>query len=284
MGRLAAAVAVALSVGLSPPVARAQSLDDARRLYLEADFRGAAEAYEGVLAVESDRLVLARAHAALSALRMMLGEEAEARAHAAAAVALDPEVVAPEGAPDDARGLLHEAGEESGGRPASVEIGPEGEVLLGETSVVVARLDPAPRLIAAALSLACSSGGSEAEERGPPPEVRLSLLALGDHLRCEAAALAPSGQTVLRAERELEVTRPAEAGDDPHPDPDPDPDPDPGPDPDPFPEPRRLWSGWIWIGVGSAVLVAAAVTAAILAVTLAPSDIVVLRETTIEGW
>jgi len=261
--------------------AGAQSLDRARQLYMEADFRGAADAFEEVLAAEELQLeVAAAAHGALAALRLMLGDEATARSHAEAAVALDPEVAAPDGAPESAGALLREVAATTEAAVLAIEA--EEPLTGGEEASVSARLTPAPRLLVAELRLACESDGGVADERGPPPVVRLAVRVDGTAVRCQAAAVSTGGAPLLSVARDFELrSDPPEevvaAVEGPV-------DDEPRDEPTDDPEPQPPWQGWLWVGIGAGALVLVAVVTVVLVLTLAPGGDVVLIETEIEGW
>lgn len=254
-------------IALAPARAGAEDLAAARALYLAADFRGARAAYEGALeSAELDAADAAEAHAALTALLLMLGETEEARLHAEAAAALDPTVAPPEGAPEDAADLLREAGAREGRATLRIRVAPADESV-GEVGVTL-RLRPAPRLLAAALRLDCG----EVSRTGPPPEIALEVSVPTSGLRCEGAALTAAGASLLETTRELvlrEPARPSESG---------------APPPEEVgPEERRPWPGWLWVGVGAGVLLLAGI-ATTLALTLGGAGGVQLTETDIEGW
>ena len=68
---------------------------------------------------------------------------------------------------------------------------------------ILVRLDPAPARLAQTLHLFCASGTEVAEERGPTPELRLTLPLAEDGAICRAAALTQGGATLLRGRVEL---------------------------------------------------------------------------------
>src|SRR5262245_60593252 len=80
--------------------ARAQSIEDARTKWFEADFEGSRDEFRRVLASPSLTPTQALdAHRFLAVIHLALREDDAARAHADAAVALDPSSTPPEGAP-----------------------------------------------------------------------------------------------------------------------------------------------------------------------------------------
>jgi hypothetical protein len=169
-------------VVLGSSSAFAQTVEDGRQAYLEAEFEGALAAFEGVLA--SPDLEMADAIEAtryLTALELMLGHERLARGRARAAVALDPDVRAPEGSPPEADALLREMAAEIDGA-AELEVRSEGGARIS------ARLSPVPEGVVTALTLRCAD---EIEE-GEPPAIFLTSSA-SDVVDCEAEALTDAG-------------------------------------------------------------------------------------------
>jgi hypothetical protein len=251
-----AAFAAAVFLAGAASSAAAQSVEDARRLYLDADFQGSADAFAAVLTRPSvDALEAAESHRYLVLLRHLLEDGPGARRHAAAAVALDPGVEAPEGSPPDVQQLLDRAREESGGQRAAITIAADGPARSGENVRVRATLAPAPEALATTMSLRCVSGSANAEERGAPPEVRLEIELDGDTILCRASAGPAGGAALVTARVEIEEGEGEEQ-----------PGTGAGTGAGTGPEADSGEGGglpWLWIGVG-----AGAVAVAVLAVVL----------------
>lgn len=186
--------------GVSP--VQAQSISDARGLWFDADFEASRDAFTHVLASPSlttpDAL---DAHRFLAALLLVLEDEAGARAHAEAALALDADVVPPEGAPSSAAGLFRMARRRLGGREAALTLEASGPARYGANVSVIARLDPAPSALVRSITIRC---GDE-EASGAVPSVTLPLEARDD-VTCVAHARTEGGAPLLEAELTLEVT------------------------------------------------------------------------------
>jgi hypothetical protein len=210
---LAPGVAIVF-LGLLSGEARAQSVEDGRRLYLEAEFDAARDAFAAVLDRPSvDVAQAAEAHRYLAALYAVLRDEGATRRHAEAAVALDPAVTAPAGAPSALGALLDEVRRETGGARATLHIGAEDGVRPAEPARVRLALDPAPEALASTLRLRCVSGTESAEERGAPPSVEVELTVAGDEVNCGGTAYTRGGAPLLSATEVLEPAPRAETGD-----------------------------------------------------------------------
>lgn len=259
-----------LAVAYGAPAA-AQSIEEARRLYLDADFQEAIQEFEGVLASPGvDALEAEEAHRYLAMLRVLMRDEPAARRHADAAVALDPDVEAPEGAPPEVSALLDAAREASGRRRAAIAIAAEGTVTSGERTRITATLAPAPEALAAVLSLRCASGGASADERGAPPSVSVELAVEGESVVCRAAAGPASGASLITARAELAPAEPTRAG----------PSGALAPDRD---EEEGGAGPWLWIGIGAGV-VAVGTVVAILVTGGGGSEDASLGSPRVEGW
>jgi hypothetical protein len=272
MPRLLVAGVMVLVSALSA-AAEAQDLERARRLYLRARFEDAIQAFEAVLARPEMFVEEAvEAHRHLAVLHAVLGDVGEARLQAQVAVALDPAVAPPEGAPPEVEQLFATAREELGGRRAEVTIAadPFGR---GDEVEVRATLDPAPPALASEISLRCESGRDSAEERGPPPSVELRVRAERDRIRCRAAAHTESGASLLTANTELEAGSDAERSVEASLEVDDEVDDD-GDGRSPLP--------WILAGSGAAVL--AGVIAAVVVTTRSDPDGARLRAPEVLGW
>lgn len=242
--------------------------EQARALYLDALFREALAAYEGVLMrPDLDVRTAADAHLHLAALRFTFGEPERARAHAEAAVALVPDAGAPEGAPGEVLAMVREAREREGGAPARLQLELGTESSDGASRAVRARLAPAPGALALTVGVRCRwRGSAPAESRGPPPEVEVTV-PTDDVVRCESAAFTRGGAVLFEAERELAPIAVVASDED-----------DGG-----------SAATWIWVGVGAAVVAGAAVAIALVATSSsdAPSQgNPIVRDTVVvaEGW
>lgn len=262
-------VVFALVVLLVESQAQGQTLDGARRQYLEADFRGATDAFNAVLDLEDLEVEdAATAHLYLAALALMFDDEAQATLHAEAALALDPFLEPPAGSPSRLAEIVRDVQERTNGRPAEIAMRHQGPLDPDSPVEVFAHLDPAPSLLTATLSLECTTDeGNTVREQGPPPEIQLSIFGASGALQCVAAASTSAGATLVLASMEtvLEAQAPVSFTQD-----------SPA---QPRPERRR----WLWVGVVTGIVAAVAIVGIVLGVTLTDDD-VILNETTIEGW
>ena len=233
------------------------TLARARALYLEADFEGARDAFDAIL--RDPRLDLQTAlvaHRHVATLHLLLGDADAARVHAEAAVAIDPEAAAAEGAPPEAVALFEDAAARTGG-PPSLTIEGDGDAPPGSTVRVEARLAPAPRALAAAIHLECASDDEEVETRGRPPEVAVEI-DLDGRVDCEAEALSEGGARLFAAERAFGTVAPAA-------------------------EQRRGLAPWVWALAGAGVAVAVGVIA-ILFINSSSGDQATLGSPQVSGW
>ncbi|UJR84585.1 hypothetical protein [Sandaracinus amylolyticus] len=213
---LAGAIA-ALLVLLFASTAAAQRASAGRDAYLAADFPGAAQAFEGVLATAgTTRQDALEAHRHLATLRFVLGDAAAAEGHARAAIALAPDALPVEGSPIEISTLFDAARAELGGRDALRLEQSEHE---DGTRTVDATLAPWPSALSATLSLACSATTREGtwRTRARPPRVDLELPALRDDVQCRAE-LAPAAGGDAWIASELLVPGIASAEHEPEPD------------------------------------------------------------------
>ncbi len=205
--KLGAAAALALAQLLATTAdaqpGGAPSVDAGRDAYLAAEFEDAARRFEAVLrSPAASGPDLAEAHRYLAALRSMLGSPADAQAHIAMAVALNPDAVAPEGAPSEVEEAFAEA--RARGERATLSITSADPLESGARATVTATLRPAlPPL--ATLDLDCTSGEARATERGAAPSLSVTLELRGDEARCEARALTDAGAAALAASWEQAV-------------------------------------------------------------------------------
>ena len=260
---LACALGFAIAI---PSSALAQDLEQARAHYFDAEFEEAIAAFGQVLASETLTPTAAgEAHRFLAALHALLGDSARAEEHARIAVALNPAVSAPDGAPPEVAELLARAREETGGARSTIVIEPDGPLVLGTETTVRARLTPREPSIGDELVLGCVSGETDVEVGGAPPEVDVLLTPGASEARCEATALTDAGGALITAVANLTVggertSSAAEGagggGDD-----------------------TVIWA--VLGGVGAALLVAGAI---IVAVVLSQPTAADLGPPQIEGW
>lgn len=241
--------------------ARAQTLEDARRAYLEADFRGSAEQFAAVLHTPSvDRAAAVEAHRHLAALHQLLDDSDRARLHAEAAVALDPAAAPPEGAPPAVEDLFEAARESFRGRAASIAIEREER---GTDWELGAMVDPAPEALADRIGLRCVHGAASHEEIAELPDVRLTMAAPSQEVHCRAWITGAGGAELLDASARFDATS--------------------GAAPPGSGSAGGGGSVWPWVGVGAAVAVAGAVVAYLL-ISSAAGDGARLGEPQAEGW
>ncbi len=257
--RILSPIVGALGVLMVCSVASAQSVERGRQAYLDAEFEGAVEAFEGVLdgatlspedALEATRY--------LSALELMLDHLERARVHARAAVALDPQVRAPEGSPPAAEALLRETAREVDGA-ARLTIRSEGGTR------VAARLSPVPEGLVTELRLRCG----EDTERGAPPSVSLASTASGD-VSCDAEAVTGAGASLFTTSQTIALGGAALAL---------------GPAGE---EEREGGEGaplWPWIVAGAGALAALGIVILVVAVVAGGGgDQASFGDTSVEGW
>jgi hypothetical protein len=227
----------------------AQPAEDARQLYLNARFQEAVEAFDAVLVAEGvTRADVVESHRHLTALHVLLGDATQASRHARLAVALEPAVQAPEGAPPQVTQALDAARSELGGA-ASLSIAPEGEVVAGESVRAVAELTPSPEGLAASVFVRCTAGsGAPVEGTAAPPRVAVEVPTTeeDDAVACRAAARTSAGVDLIVAEQSILLEGGSGTG---------------------YGGPADDGGGlpWIWIGVGAGALVLAGVLVAVLA-------------------
>ena len=208
MTRSTVSMSVLAAVLLAPLAgASAQGVEEARRLYLAANFQEAVPAFEAVLeSASSTREDIFSAHRHLAALHEMQGESERGLAHARAAVALEPTVTAPDGAPPEVTALLDRARDELGGR---AEIGidtPSGPLTYAEPGVVRARVERAPDGLFAQVRLSCDGDGDGATTASAAaPEVTAEITPRAASVRCQATAATAAGAIVLEVSRALSV-------------------------------------------------------------------------------
>lgn len=203
----------------------------------------------------------------LSSLSHMVGQEAEAAAHADAALALEPDARPPDGTAEELVALFDEIRSRRGGEAASLLIEVHDGVAEGRRTRVALELRAAPEGLVAALSLRCSSGGEEAGEgEGPPPTLEVTALPRAAELQCTGRGESSGGAVLLESSVELSERAPDEPIDEPVLGEGSRPPGSGGPD-----EGGRPVSTWVWVAVGgaAALLVAAAV---VLSVLLVPGE------------
>lgn len=239
-----------------PASVDAQTVEDARRHYLEAEFEEAIADFEAVLSRPSlDAAAAVECHTHLMTLRLLLGNADVARVHAAYALSLDPAASAPAGAPPEATQLLTDVRGELGG-PARLTIDTLATPEVGQPATILASVDPAPDGLFSSLRLRCASGDTAADESGAPPSIELTL-SPEDEIFCQASASTETGAVLLRVRQSFVLgEEPGETG-------------------------GGGTSPWVWVGVGAGVLVVAAAVVAI--VLLVPSNQATLGPPIIES-
>ncbi len=251
--------AFAFVVGAAAPAAAqpaAPTIAEARERWFEAEFEASLAGFEAILEAPDlspgDAL---EAHRYLAALCQILGDEEPARVHADAAVALDPSIEPPDGAPPQARDLFLMARRRIGGREATIVVEAPEPLVLEEPGRVVARVDPAPPALFADLRLRCGAASRE----GAPPSVELSVTPEGD-LTCIAEARTASGAVLRTTHRTFDL---ATAG-------------------APVAETRGR-RAWPWV-VAASVVAAAAVGTTVGVVVARNGRDPELASTTVVGW
>jgi hypothetical protein len=262
-GRCALVLVAALaSIASSSGVVYAQSIEDARGHWFDANFEAARDAFDAVL--RSPELTVAQAKDAprnLAVLHMLLGNDRPSREHADAAVALELEIGPPDGSPPEANDLFRMARRRLGGRTATLTIEAPRPLRLHMPGRVVARLEPSPPRLVGQLRLRC---GTE-EARGEPPSVELRVEPSAD-FNCSVDALSARGVPLLTFDRDLRVHG-SDGGD----------FPDDGSDPG-----EHGKKAWPWV-VG-AVGVAAVVGVVVAVVLLRGEDGASFGNATVVGW
>lgn len=197
---LLAVVLAALAMLHSPAAASAQEVQRAEALWFEADFDAARAEFTALLAradlTVADALV---AHRYLAALASMRGDDAGARAHAEAAVALDASAAPPEGAARGAITLFANARSRFAGRTATLTLESRASTVADGRIVVIARLEPAPSGLVSVVALRC---GSE-DATSASDSASLEVAARGSVV-CTAEARSVGGAVLFRLRRAFE--------------------------------------------------------------------------------
>lgn len=260
-----ATVVLSMSLGALPEAdaqPASELVEEARRLYLEADFREAADRF--TLALERPSLTVedaSEAHRYLTALRLLLGDAGAASEHAEAALALDPTLAPPEGSSPEVVHVLDEARTRLGGRRAELAI-----ERLRDGNSLRAELAPAPAALVSRIGLRCARGDTVAERESSPPRVTVQVAPAAGALSCRAWAATSSGAHLLTLRRE--ILEPPQAL----------PPEEPAALPAEGDEPA-----WPWIVLGGAVALAGAVAAVILYFALQPTE-AIFEAPMAEGW
>lgn len=198
---LVAAFLAAVATLADAPRASAQTVASAEARWFEADFDGARAEFESILA--SPRLTAADAapaHAYLAALESMGGDERAARAHAEAALALDPNASAPEGAARSVTTLFASARDRQAGRTATVTLEAEPSPTSSSRRVVTARLRSAPASLVRDLVLRC--GGAERMDRAGTVTLEVDA---SRSTACTAEARTAAGAVLLTVTRTFDA-------------------------------------------------------------------------------
>ncbi|MBI2894980.1 MAG: hypothetical protein HYY06_15605 [Deltaproteobacteria bacterium] len=252
MGRF---VAVAATLMALPFPAPAQTVDEAARAFSEARFDDSRAMFTAVAASSTASVPdLAEAHRYLTALDLLFDRPSSARAHADAAVALQPRVTAPEGAPEETNALFARASSARGGQAVELGIDLPPDPIAGAPVRARARIGGVPDMLSGPIELRCRGSGEATEATSSSGAVELAVatrgMRPGDGIRCEASARTPQGALLREGTRSV-VLRALQDG-----------------------RPRgavatdRGGSGstWIWIGAGAgAAVVATAVVVGLLA-------------------
>ena len=203
------AVAACVAFTLAASSARAQTAEEGLRLYNAAQFQEAIRAFEAVLAsAAATRADVLTAHQHLTALHVFLGDEDAATRHAQAAVALEPEVRAPEGSPPQVAAALDAARREVGAA-ARIDVTPLAEVLPSQPVAITATVAPAPPALIASIWLRCAAeGASPVEATAAPPRVSVEITPGADApvVECTAAARTAGLADVARVVERLPVS------------------------------------------------------------------------------
>jgi hypothetical protein len=288
---VAAAALIAALAATAPAteaLAQGPSLDAARELFLEADFRRARTAFRSVLERrELDAAEALEAHRYLAVLGQMLRDEGDARRHAEAAVALAPDTGPPEGSPAEATSLFEGTRRALGGRRATLRITPAGEMTAEQAGRVEAVLDPAPPALAARVRLRCTAGSAPAvtgESESPRASVEVTPPAGADVVACDATALGAGGGAMVTASERFAVgggtvsvdildgeggSGDGDAGSG---------DPVDDGDDDDTPGPPL----WVWLAAGGAAATAVAIIT--IALVAGGADDAGLESSRVEGW
>ena len=241
-GIVAGAALISLSAMHADVYAQA-GIEQARQLYLDADFEGARAAFGAVLEdPDLDFATALEAHRHLATLSMLLGSLDAARPHAEAALALDPGAEPPPGSPPEASDLFDELRSRAAG-PVALTIEVDGDGEGGAPVRVVARAEPAPDALIAAMHLECASESDVVEEGGAPPAVELFIPAVGEVI-CDAEALTVGGATLFATDRRFGG---ASGGDDGSGD-----------------TAGGGGSPWLWLAAGAALAIAGGLVAALV--------------------
>lgn len=210
MRLLPTAVGAALWVAIASP-GFADEARDGRALFEQARFDEALAWFEAVLADPAATVAtITTAHLYVAALRLVEGDEAAARDHAAAAVALDGDVRSPPGAPRRLDDILGEAraGRPEGGLDVRVEAPSCGAP--GSSVSVRATASGTPPGLVRIVRLRCSGGErAVAAESEAAAQVEISVpdASVAVPLSCVASALSGAGVELRATSREIPLCR-----------------------------------------------------------------------------
>lgn len=263
-----ALLSIALVVCATPiRSASAQSIARAERQYLSADFDNARAGFRAVLASPTlERAQAADAHRYLAAIELAFGHAAAARTHLEAALLLARDVTLPSGA-EGLEPVLAELRAAIGPR-TGLHISTRGPIVAGRGARIIARLDPAPAVLATRIVLRC---GPSATRSGSLPEVSVSVRpGAAGVVECTAELETEAGAVVLSTRRTWSVGEPAAPG-------------RAGRGASTRREDQRGWPAWPFL-VGGGVLVAVGViTAVAVAASSGPGEAFVGRPE-VDGW
>ena len=187
------ALALSLCAGLHN-VASAQSIEDARSQYLEAEFHESMESFETILLrPEVTHRQALEAHRYLATLKAMLGSKKSSKAHVRAALALDAKAQPAPGSPRTVVDAFSITREEFGGRSAEIAI--EG-VRDRKSRIVTATLDPSPSRLADRISIRCHHEGQASGNVSPLPSVSVTVPTT-EPVECQAKVVTGGGAVLM---------------------------------------------------------------------------------------
>jgi len=246
--------AVVLILAVASP-AQARDVGRGVSLFERAQFEQAQRIFEEVLASEAlSRQDAITAHSHLGAIHQILGDADASTAHAAAAIALDPSVEPPNGAPGFEPVLA--AARREQGQMAALRIEAPDALPANRDTRIVAILDPAPARLVQTIRLNCSVGRErlQVESELPSAEITVTPLESASTAHCESEAVTEGGARLFSASEDLDVFIPGS-------------------------------NTWLWVAIGGgAALVLSAVIIAVAVSSSGGDDAQIVGEPTIVGW
>jgi hypothetical protein len=196
-----------LATASSPTVADAQTLDEGLDAYLDADFRRAAALLEGALrsgALSRSERATALVHYA--ALQMIFGERERALDLTELAVALDPDVRAPDGVDAAIAETLNTARNAPEAESLRLEIETDTPLTSGQWAEIIATLRPEVSGFDVRLDLRCQPPeGPRLQDGGRGSSVALELRVDEGPLDCRAIVRSRDGFILLRERETFDV-------------------------------------------------------------------------------